>query len=88
MKIAIMGAMQEEVTPLLEFFGKYETIEYAKNKYYTTSYNGLDLVIAYSKIGKVNASLTASTLIQKFGQQSFFSQVWQEQLIQLLKSVI
>lgn len=67
MKIAIMGAMQEEVTPLLEFFGKYETIEYAKNKYYTTSYNGLDLVIAYSKIGKVNASLTASTLIQKFG---------------------
>lgn len=67
MKIAIMGAMQEEITPLLEFFGKYETIEYAKNKYYTTTYNGLDLVIAYSKIGKVNASLTASTLIQKFG---------------------
>ena len=67
MKIAIMGAMQEEITPLLEFFGKYETIEYGKNKYYVTTYKGLELVIAYSKIGKVNASLTASTLIEKFG---------------------
>jgi len=69
MKIAIMGAMVEEITPLLEFFGQYETIEFAKNRYYTTSYKGLDLVIAYSKIGKVNASLTASTLIEKFGAQ-------------------
>lgn len=62
-----MGAMQEEITPLLEFFGKYETIEFGKNKYYVTTYKGLELVIAYSKIGKVNASLTASTLIEKFG---------------------
>lgn len=69
MKIAIMGAMVEEITPLLEYFGKYETVECAKNRYYLTSYNGLELVIAYSKIGKVNASLTASTLIEKFGAQ-------------------
>ena len=69
MKIAIMGAMVEEITPLLDFFGKYETIEFAKNRYYTTTYKGLDLVIAYSKIGKVNASLTASALIQKFGAE-------------------
>ena len=64
-----MGAMQEEITPLLEFFGKYETIEFGKNKYYVTTYKGLELVIAYSKIGKVNASLTATTLIEKFGAQ-------------------
>jgi len=69
MKIAIMGAMVEEITPLLEYFGKYETVECAKNRYYLTSYRGLELVIAYSKIGKVNASLTASTLIEKFGAQ-------------------
>lgn len=69
MKIAIMGAMVEEITPLLEYFGKYETVECAKNRYYLTSYYGLELVIAYSKIGKVNASLTASTLIEKFGAQ-------------------
>jgi len=65
-KLAIMGAMQEEIDPLLEFFKEYKVIEYADNKYYETNYKGLDIVIAQSKIGKVFASLTASTLIQKF----------------------
>ncbi|MDD3323770.1 MAG: 5'-methylthioadenosine/adenosylhomocysteine nucleosidase [Sulfurospirillaceae bacterium] len=69
MNIAIMGAMVEEIEPLLAFFGKYETVEFAKNRYFLTSYKGLDLIIAYSKIGKVNASLTASTMIEKFGAQ-------------------
>jgi adenosylhomocysteine/aminodeoxyfutalosine nucleosidase len=69
MKLAIMGAMVEEITPLLEYFGTYECVEFGKNRYYTTTYKGLDLVIAYSKIGKVNASLTATTLIEKFGAQ-------------------
>ena len=67
MKIAIMGAMQEEIAPLLEYFKDYKTVEFANNQYYTTTYKGLELVIAYSKIGKVNASLTATTLIEKFG---------------------
>ena len=65
-KLAIMGAMQEEIDPLLEFFKDYKTIEYADNKYYEVNYKGFDIVIAHSKIGKVFASLTASTLIQKF----------------------
>lgn len=69
MKIAIMGAMVEEITPLLEFFETYETIDFAKNRYYTTRYKGTEIILAYSKIGKVNASLTASTLIEKFGAQ-------------------
>ena len=69
MKIAIMGAMVEEITPLLEFFGSYETIEYAQNRYYKVNYKGCEIILAYSKIGKVNASLTASALIQKFGAE-------------------
>jgi len=69
-KIAIMGAMQEEIEPLLEFFGKYESVEVAGNIYYTTEYKGMELVIAYSKIGKVFASLTASTMIQRFGAKT------------------
>ncbi|MDD3342873.1 MAG: 5'-methylthioadenosine/adenosylhomocysteine nucleosidase [Sulfurospirillaceae bacterium] len=69
MQIAIMGAMVEEITPLLEYFNHYETVEFAKNKYYLTSYKGLDIVLAYSKIGKVNASLTAATMIERFGAQ-------------------
>ena len=65
-KLAIMGAMQEEIDPLLEFFKDYKVTNYADNNYYELTYNGLDIVIAHSKIGKVFASLTASTLIQKF----------------------
>ena len=67
MTIAIMGAMQEEIEPLLEYFDEVEVVEYAKNKYYKTKYNSFDIVIAYSKIGKVFATLTATTLIEKFG---------------------
>lgn len=66
-KLAIMGAMQEEIEPLLSHFKDVNVVEYANNKFYEVSYNGLEIVIAYSKIGKVFASLTASTMIEKFG---------------------
>jgi adenosylhomocysteine/aminodeoxyfutalosine nucleosidase len=67
MKIAIMGAMPEEISPILEKLGSYKTIEYANNKYYEATYKGVDLVIAYSKIGKVFSTLTATTMIEHFG---------------------
>lgn len=69
MKIAILGAMPEEVAPILEMLGEYKTTEYANNKYYEASFAGHELVIAYSKIGKVFSTLTASSLIQKFGAE-------------------
>jgi len=65
-KLAIMGAMEEEIEPLLAYFDDVKVTDFAKNRYYEVTYNGLDIVIAYSKIGKVFASLTASTLIEKF----------------------
>ena len=61
-----MGAMPEEIAPILEKLGEYKTIEYAGNKYYEASYRGVDLVVAYSKIGKVFSTLTATTMIQHF----------------------
>ena len=64
--IAILGAMQEEITPILEMVGEYKTTEYANNKFYEANYKGKDLVIAYSKIGKVNAAITATLMIEKF----------------------
>lgn len=66
-KLAIMGAMEEEIEPLLAYFENVKTVEFANNTYYQLQYNGLDIVVAYSKIGKVFASLTATTLIEKFG---------------------
>ncbi len=69
MTIAILSAMPEELQPLLEKLDNYEVVEYASNKYYTASYKGYDLVLAYSKIGKVFSTLTASIMIEKFGAQ-------------------
>jgi len=65
-KIAIMGAMPEEVAPILKQLGAYKTTEYAGNKYYEATYNGVELVVAYSKIGKVFSTLTATTMIEHF----------------------
>ena len=66
-KIAIMGAMPEEIAPLLERVEDVKKVDYANNSYYEATYRGKELVIAYSKIGKVFSSLTATTLLEKFG---------------------
>jgi adenosylhomocysteine/aminodeoxyfutalosine nucleosidase len=62
-----MGAMEEEIAPLLSYFTEVKETNYANNTYYECKLNDLDVVIAYSKIGKVFSTLTASTMIQKFG---------------------
>jgi len=64
--IAIMCAMREELEPILKYLKLKEIIEYANNKFYLAEFNKMDLVLAYSKIGKVNAALTAAILIEKF----------------------
>lgn len=61
-----MGAMPEEIAPILEFLQEYRSYEIAGNVYYQGQYKGSDVVVAYSKIGKVFASLTASVMIQHF----------------------
>ncbi len=66
-KIAIMGAMPEEIEPIIDKLDDVQTSVYGDNKYYEGSYHGQEVVVAYSKIGKVFATLTATTLIEKFG---------------------
>jgi len=69
MILAIMGAMPEEIAPILEKLGEYKTTKYAGNSYYEASYHGVNLVIAYSKIGKVFSTLTATTMCEHFGAE-------------------
>ena len=66
-KIAIMGAMPEEIDPIIATLHDLRETEYADNVYYEGTYKGKEVVVAYSKIGKVFASLTATILIEKFG---------------------
>jgi len=69
MIIGIIGAMEEEITPILELVSEYTIVEYAKNKFYKAQYSGHNLIIAYSKIGKVFSTITATTMIEKFGAE-------------------
>ena len=69
MRLAILGAMPEEISPLLNVLKDYEKVEYANNTYYISSYKNHELILAYSKIGKVNSSLSAAVLIEKFKAQ-------------------
>lgn len=64
--IAIIGAMREEILPLLEGLGEYNEVKFGGNTYYIATYSGYNIVAAYSKIGKIHASITASTMIMKF----------------------
>ncbi len=66
MKIAILGAMPEEIEPLLDKVRDVKKIEYAKNSYYEAKYAGVDVVIAYSKIGCTFSALSAAILIEHF----------------------
>ena len=62
-----MGAMREEIEPILGLVNEIDReIDYGNNKYYQAKYNNYELIIAYSKIGKVNSALTAATMIEKF----------------------
>jgi adenosylhomocysteine/aminodeoxyfutalosine nucleosidase len=75
-KIAIMGAMPEEIEPIIATLHDLRETEYADNTYYEGTYKGQEVVVAYSKIGKVFASLTATILIEKFAcQKLLFSGV-------------
>ena len=71
-----MGAMVEEVDPflsagehepLLRYFTKHEDVEYAGNTYHLARYKDLEIVLAYSKIGKVYSAMTAATMLEHFG---------------------
>ncbi|MBN2869911.1 MAG: 5'-methylthioadenosine/adenosylhomocysteine nucleosidase [Campylobacterales bacterium] len=69
MKIAIMGAMREEIDPILEVVGSHTRTEHAGNTFYECRYGNHELVIAYSKIGKVFSAITASVMCERFGAE-------------------
>ncbi|MFP4333392.1 MAG: 5'-methylthioadenosine/adenosylhomocysteine nucleosidase [Campylobacterales bacterium] len=67
MRVGIIGAMVEEIEPLLQRFEVVSKDEYANNTYYVCKYKELDIVVAYSKIGKVFSTITTSVMILKYG---------------------
>ncbi|WP_077214057.1 5'-methylthioadenosine/S-adenosylhomocysteine nucleosidase [Bacillus dakarensis] len=66
MKIAIIGAMEEEVTLLRDKIqdGKAEVI--AGCEFTSGKMNGADVILLRSGIGKVNAAMSTTILLEKF----------------------
>ena len=71
MKVGIIGAMIEEITPLIEAFRRLHCSisqeQLGGNTYYKVNIGEKEVYIAYSKIGKVHAAITASVMIAHFG---------------------
>lgn len=71
-KIAIIGAMREEIAPLLAKLPQHRVQNIAGNDYYIAAHpahEGCQIIIAYSKIGKIHAALTCATMILHFGAE-------------------
>ena len=66
MKIAILGAMKEEIEPILSCLDNKRSSHFASNTFYEGSLDGRDVIVAYSKIGKVFSSITAFAMIEHF----------------------
>ncbi|WP_104750933.1 5'-methylthioadenosine/adenosylhomocysteine nucleosidase [Helicobacter salomonis] len=68
--IGVMGAMPEEIAPFLALFGAHTQENVGGNVFYLIPFKGMRIVLAYSKIGKVHAATTASTMLLRYGVQA------------------
>jgi adenosylhomocysteine nucleosidase len=66
MKIAIIGAMEEEVTLLRDHIDNKEQTVIAGCEFTTGKMNDADVVLLRSGIGKVNAAMSTTILLEKF----------------------
>lgn len=66
MKIAIIGAMEEEVALLREKISNQEQETIAGCEYTTGSMDGAEVILLRSGIGKVNAAMSTTILLDRF----------------------
>jgi len=65
--VAIMSALVEEQQGLLECMTDVERVEHAGRVFWCGRLQGLRVVLALSRIGKVAAAITATALLTRFG---------------------
>ncbi|MEG0261337.1 MAG: 5'-methylthioadenosine/S-adenosylhomocysteine nucleosidase [Lysinibacillus sp.] len=66
MKIAVIGAMEEEVEYLRASLTDTQTTTIAGSEYTTGTFEGKDVVLLKSGIGKVNAAMSTTILLHEF----------------------
>lgn len=66
MKIAVIGAMEQEVELLRAALQNPQTETIANSEYTTGTYEGKEVVLLKSGIGKVNAAMSTTILLEKY----------------------
>lgn len=66
LKIALLGAMAEEIDEVKALLQEPRTEIVGNREFITGTINGVDCVVAFSKWGKVAATITATLLITEF----------------------
>ncbi len=66
MKIAVIGAMEEEVELLRASLEGATSTTIAGSEYTTGTYEGKEVVLLKSGIGKVNAAMSTTILLHEF----------------------
>lgn len=66
MRIGIIGAMAEEIAQLKKSMTIEETVNYYGSDFYQGYLNGVAIVLVESGIGKVNATISTTLLIEHF----------------------
>ncbi|MGN7476728.1 5'-methylthioadenosine/S-adenosylhomocysteine nucleosidase [Solibacillus silvestris] len=66
MKIAVIGAMEQEVELLRNALQNTKTETIANSEYTTGTYEGKEVILLKSGIGKVNAAMSTTILLEKF----------------------
>lgn len=72
MTIGIMGAMPEEVSGIIEQLDTSRMHRIGGREYLEGTWNGIDVVVVFSRWGKVAASVTATILLSRFGVDGIF----------------
>lgn len=65
-KIAIIGAMEEEVTIIREKLENRQTEVVANSEFTSGSYGGKEIILLKSGIGKVNAAMSTAILLERY----------------------
>lgn len=66
MKIGVLGAMAQEIDEVKTLLQNVETKEIADRVFHSGTINGTECVIAFSKWGKVAATMTSAIMINEF----------------------
>lgn len=66
MKIAVIGAMEQEVELLRNVIDDKKVVTIANSEYTTGTYKGKEVILLKSGIGKVNAAMSTTLLLHEF----------------------